>query len=188
MPAKNKFYKTFYTKAEFEHYISNLMVEWLSKYMEPIKRRSFDRGLDAGTAYGIDMAVLALGRMAEGANEAKTCENCLRYNVSCVPNEEIEQKCAARGREGWHPIKVDISNPEFFTNFIKQVTEASSDYCDLFDIDVTENNDEQLWWSGSKLDEELYYYVSPDIYPPFEQRYKREYVNESANNTAGGET
>lgn len=184
MPAKNKFYKTFYTETEFKNYISKLMVEWIAQYMAPIRKRSFDRGLDAGTAYGIDMAVLALGRMGEGATEAKTCENCARYNISCVPNDQIEQECARRGREGWYPKKVDISDPEFFVNFMNQVSAASSDYCDLFEVDVTENNDEELWWSGSKLDEELYRYVSRDIYPEFEKRYKREYVSESVKSTA----
>ena len=183
MPAKNKFYKTFYTEKEFKDYMAGLMVEWISRYMAPIRKQSFDRGLDAGTAYGIDMAVLALGRMSQGATEAKTCENCARYDISCIPNEEIEQKCAASGREGWYPIKVDISDPEFFVNFMNQVADASSDYCDLFETDVTENNDEELWWSGAKLDEELYQYVGRDIYPEFEKRYKREYVAEAAKST-----
>lgn len=184
MPAKNKFYKTFYTETEFKNYISKLMVEWIAQYMAPIRKRSFDRGLDAGTAYGIDMAVLALGRMSQGATEAKTCENCARRDISCIPSERVEQWCAESGREGWYPIKVDISDPEFFVNFIDQVTSASADYCDLFEMDISENNDEELWWSGDKLDKELYQYVSPDIYPEFEKRYKREYVAESVKSTA----
>ena len=67
---------------------------------------------------------------------------------------------------------------------MNQVAAASSDYCDLFEEDVTENNDDELWWSGSKLDEELYRYVSRDIYPEFEKRYKREYVSESVKSTS----
>lgn len=183
MPAKNKFFRAFYTEAEFKSYISKLMIEWAAKYVEPIKKQSFNRGLDAGTAYGIDMAVLALGRMGQGANEAKTCENCARKDISCTHSEQIEQWCAEDGRERWYPKKVDISDPEFFTNFMNQVSAASSDYCDLFEVDVSENNDEELWWSGSKLDEELYHYVSRDIYPEFEKRYKREYVSESVKST-----
>ena len=183
MPAKNKFYKAFYTKAEFESYISKIMVEWIANYMAPIRKRSFDRGLDAGTAYGIDMAVLALGRLANGGEDKHTCNTCLCYNRSCIPGEP--GVCEDHELHGeWHPKPIDISDPEFFIEFMKTVANASCDYADLFDIDVTENNDEELWWSGSKLDEELYQYVSPDIYPEFEKRYKREYVSESVKSTS----
>lgn len=161
------------TKKEHDQYIANVVSNYIAEYMKPHRKDAFDKGVDAGLTYGIDMAILALGRMAEGANEAKTCENCLRYNVSCVPNERIEQECAARGREGWYPKKVDISNPEFFTNFMKQIADAASDYSELFDIDLEENHDKDYWWSGSKLDKELYDYISPDVYPSFEERYKR---------------
>ena len=182
MPAKNKFYKAFYTETEFKNYISVLMAEWIAQYMAPIRKRSFDRGLDAGTAYGVDMAILALGRMANGDGE-KTCDTCLCYNRSCIPGEP--GPCEEHELHAvWTPKPIDISDSEFFIRFMEKITEASSDYCDLFEEDVAENNDEQLWWSGDKLDKELYEYVSSDIYPPFEKRYKREYVTESvAKNT-----
>lgn len=133
MPAKNKFYKTFYTKTEFDNYISKLLVEYLSKYMDPIRHEAFNKGVATGTTYGIDMAVIALGRLHE--------------------DKQI--------------------NHDFFMNFMKTIEEASSDYCDLFDIDILENNDKDLWWSGAKMDQELRQYVG-DSYPSFEKRYRSE--------------
>ena len=132
MPAKNKFYKTFYTKTEFDNYISQVLVEYLKKYLGPIRTECFNKGIDTGTTYGIDMAIIALGRMQE---------------------------------EHW----VEFDH-EFFMEFMKTIEGASADYCDLFDVDILENNDKDLWWSGAKMDQELQRYVG-DWYPPFEKRY-----------------
>lgn len=183
MPAKNKFFMTFYTEKEYKDHISKLMVGWIAKYMDPIRHQSFTRGLDAGTAYGIDMAVLALGRMSNGGDVGHTCETCMCYNRSCIPGEP--GLCEEHELHGvWTPKPIDISDDGFFLDFMNQVASASNDYCDLFEVDVSENNDEELWWSGDKLDKELYQYISPDIYPEFEKRYKREYVAESVKSTA----
>ena len=133
MAAKNKFYKTFYTRAEFEDYISSLMIEYVKDFMEPIKREAINRGLETGLTYGIDMAVLALGRMAEAEYGVKFSET-------------------------------------FFAQFLKTVGDASMDYCNLFDVDILENKDEDLWWSSSKMDQELQSYTG-DTYPAFKDRY-----------------
>lgn len=135
MPAKNKFYATFYTKADYIRHFEAMMSEWLKTYFEPFRQKAYSEGLNVGTAYGIDMAIITLGRM--GA--------------------------------------IDISNgpnPEFFTEFMKTMQEAATDYGDLFDIDREENNDEDYWWSTEKMDKEIHDYTG-DVYPKFKERYKR---------------
>ena len=63
MPAKNKFYAAFLTKDEHDRYFASLMNKFVQDKFEPIRQKAYDEGLDNGTAYGIDMAILALGRM-----------------------------------------------------------------------------------------------------------------------------
>lgn len=126
MAPKNKFYRTFYTKTQFDNYISTLVAEYLMQRLEPIKSECYKLGVDAGTTYGIDMAILALGRLGKTEDELR--------------------------------------------EFMKKVQEASNDYCDLFDVDIEENNDKQLWWSGAKMDEELREYAGEN-YPSFAERY-----------------
>lgn len=140
LQTKVPYYAVFRSKKEHDEYFANIVSQYLATYMKPIRSEAFNQGLGAATSYGIDMAVIALGRIAE--------EN---------------------------PTKlIDISDPEFFTQFMLKITEATKDYDKLFDLDVEENHDKDLWWSGSKLDDELYQYVSRDIYPSFEERYKKE--------------
>ena len=134
MPAKNKFYKTFYTEAEYKNYISKLLAEYIAAYMKPIRHNAFNTGVETGTTYGVDMAIIALGRLQE-------------------EDGEIDH--------------------EFFIKFMKTIEEASSDYCDLFDVDILENHDTELWWSGAKMDQEIRQYVG-DGYPTFEKRYSHE--------------
>lgn len=129
-------YMTFLSKKDHDDYISAVVSEYLKTYMKPIRHEACQVGIDAGTAFGVDMAILAIGRMAAEK-------------------------------------KIDISD-DFFVDLMKTIGEASDDYKDIFDIDVEENHDPDLWWSGSKLDKELYEYISPDIYPSFEERYKKE--------------
>lgn len=63
MPAKNKFYAAFYSKQDHDRYFTSLMNEWLKQNFDPLRQKAYNNGLDNGTAYGIDMAILALGRM-----------------------------------------------------------------------------------------------------------------------------
>ena len=134
MPAKNKFYKTFYTEAEFKGYISKLEAEYIAAYMKPIRHETFNIGVGTGTTYGVDMAIIALGRLQEEKGEI---------------------------------------DHDFFIRFLKAIEEASSDYCDLFDVDILENHDTDLWWSGAKMDQEIRGYVGEN-YPAFEKRYGSE--------------
>lgn len=129
------YYKVFRSKKDHDNYISEVVSEYLKTYLKPIKHEACQAGISAGTSFGIDMAVLALGRMSE---------------------DKV----------------IDISN-DFFIDLMNYISHASSDYKALFDTDVEENNDRDLWWSGSKLDKELYEYISPNIYPSFEERYKK---------------
>ena len=122
-------YAVFRSKKEHDEYIANVISGYIAEYMKPHRKDAFNKGLDTGTTYGIDMTILALGRMG---------------------------------------IKVD------WVEFMKTIGEAASDYGELFDIDLEENHDKDYWWSGSKLDKELYEYISSDIYPSFDERYKRE--------------
>ena len=117
------------SKKDHDEYIASVVSNYISEYMKPHRKDAFDKGLDAGTTYGLDMAILAMGRMG---------------------------------------IKFDP------IEFMKNVGEAAKDYGELFDIDLEENHDDQYWWSGSKLDKELFEYIGSDIYPSFEERYKRE--------------
>lgn len=139
-------YMTFLTKKDHDNYISEVVSEYLKTFMKPIRHEACQIGIGAGTSFGVDMAIIALGRMA------------------------VDKK-------------IDISD-EFFIDLMLYIGDASSDYKDIFDIDVEENHDPELWWSGSKLDKELYEYISPDIYPPFEERYKREQPRDIAKSTA----
>lgn len=125
------------TKKDHDQYIANVVSSYIAEYMKPHRKDAYDKGVDAGTTYGIDMAILALGRM----------------NIA----EEI-----------------GTTNESLLLNFMKNVQEAASDYGELFDIDLEENHDNDYWWSGSKLDKELYSYISPDVYPTFEERYKHD--------------
>lgn len=117
------------SKKDHDQYIANVASSYISEYMKPHRKDAFDKGVSSGTAYGLDMAIIALGRMG-------------------IIFDPVE--------------------------FMKNIGEAASDYGELFDIDLEENHDNQYWWSGSKLDKELFEYVSPDVYPSFEERYKRE--------------
>ena len=136
---KVPYYAVFRSKKEHDEYFAEIVSQYLKTYMKPIRHEACQQGIGSGTTYGIDMAIIALGRMA--------AEN-----------------------------KIDISD-EFFLDLMQHIGEASADYGDLFDLDVKENHDADLWWSGSKLDQELYEYISHDIYPPFEERYKQEKPN-----------
>ena len=124
-------YAVFRSKKDFDNAVAGLVSEYIAQYMKPHRKDAFDKGVNAGAAYGLDMTILALGRLG---------------------------------------IKVDC------VEFMKTISEAASDYGELFDIDLEENHDKDYWWSGSKLDQELFNYISPEIYPSFEERYKREEV------------
>lgn len=124
------------TKKEHDQYIANVVSNYIAEYMKPHRKDAYNKGIDAGTTYGIDMAILALGRM----------------NIA----EEI-----------------GTTNESLLLEFMKNIQQAASDYGELFDIDLEENHDKDYWWSGSKLDKELHDYISPDVYPSFEERYKR---------------
>lgn len=63
MPPKNKFYAAFYTKTEHDRYFAALLNKFVAEKFDPIRQKAYNDGLDNGTAYGIDMAILALGRM-----------------------------------------------------------------------------------------------------------------------------
>lgn len=117
------------SKKDHDQYIANVVKDYISEYMAPHRKDAFDKGVYSGTAYGLDMSIIALGRMG-------------------IIFDPVE--------------------------FMKNVGEVANDYGELFDIDLYENHDDQYWWSGSKLDKELFEYISPDIYPTFEERYKRE--------------
>ena len=136
------YYAVFRSKKEHDEYFANIVNQYLKEYMKPIRHEACQQGIGSGTTYGIDMAIIALGRMAAEK-------------------------------------KIDISN-DFFLELMQHIGEASADYGNLFDEDVEENHDTDLWWSGSKLDQELYQYVTPDIYPSFEERYKKETVKSTA--------
>ena len=136
---KVPYYAVFRSKKEHDEYFAEIVSQYLKTYMKPIRHEACQQGIGSGTTYGIDMAIIALGRMAAEK-------------------------------------KIDISD-DFFLDLMQHIGEASADYGDLFDLDVEENHDTDLWWSGSKLDQELYEYISPDVYPPFEERYKKEKPN-----------
>ena len=133
---KVPYYAVFRSKKEHDEYFEEIVSQYLKTYMKPIRHEACQQGIGSGTTYGIDMAIIALGRMAAEK-------------------------------------KIDISD-DFFLDLMQHIGEASAYYGDLFDLDVEENKDTDLWWSGSKLDQELYEYISPDIYPSFEERYKKE--------------
>ena len=139
---KVPYYAAFRSKKEHDEYFAEIVSQYLKTYMKPIRHEACQQGISSGTTYGVDMAIIALGRMAAEK-------------------------------------KIDISN-DFFLELMKHIGEASADYGDLFDLDVEENHDTDLWWSGSKLDQELFQYISPDIYPSFEERYKKETVKNTA--------
>ena len=124
-------YAVFRSKKDFDECVAGLMSEYVANYIGPHRKDAYDKGLESGTTYGLDMAIMALGRMG---------------------------------------VKLD------WVEFMKHIGDAAKDYGELFDIDLEENHDKDYWWSGSKLDKELYEYISPDIYPSFEERYKREKI------------
>lgn len=173
------------SKKDHDQYIANVISNYIAEYMKPHRRDAYDKGINAGTTYGLDMAILALGRIATGYGIEHRCENCLCYNRSCIPEEGPDICENHKNHADWYPKSIDISKQDFWIEFMKNVGEAANDYGELFDIDLEENHDEQYWWSGSKLDKELYEYVSPDIYPSFEERYKKEIIKGDLKN---GET
>ena len=162
------------SKKDHDQYIANVVANYISEYMKPHRKDAFNKGIDAGTTYGLDMAIIALGRVANGVGVEHRCENCLCYNRSCVHHEEPGPCEEHTMHAAWTPKPIDISDPDFFIEFMRQVGQAAKDYGELFDIDLEENHDDQYWWSGSKLDKELFEYIGSDIYPSFEERYKRE--------------
>lgn len=175
MPPQIRPYAVFRSKKDFDKCVAEIVAEYVSNIMKPERKDAFNQGLDAGTAYGIDMSILALGRLlGDALGQEHTCKTCANYRVSCVPSPKNDLgECKKHKSHGdWSPKKISIDGPEFYTDFMKKVAECASDYGELFDIDVEENNDKDLWWSSSKLDDELFKYISPDVYPPFEERYK----------------
>jgi len=160
------------TKKEHDQYIANVVSGYISEYMKPHRKDAYDKGVNAGTTYGLDMVILALGRMASGYSIEHRCETCLCYGLSCIPKEGPDICENHEHHATWRPKAIDISDSGFWVELMKQIMEAAKDYGDLMDIDLYENHDDQYWWSGSKLDKELYEYISPDIYPSFEERYK----------------
>lgn len=160
------------TKKEHDQYIANVVSKYIAEYMKPHRKDAYNKGIDSGTTFGVDMAILALGRIAHGIGIEHRCETCLCYNRSCVHDEEPGLCEDHTLHAEWTAKPIDISEPEFFIEFIRQIGEAAKDYGELFDIDLEENHDKDYWWSGSKLDKELYSYISPDVYPSFEERYR----------------
>ena len=176
-------YMIFRSKKDHDEYIAKVASEFVAQQMAPHRKDAFNKGIDVGVTYGIDMAILALGRIMNGIGIEHRCETCLCYNRSCVHNEPPGPCEEHSIHASWYPKPIDITKPDFWIEFMKQLTQASADYGELFDIDLEENHDDQYWWSGSKLDKELYEYISPDIYPGFEERYRRESIA-SVKNTA----
>lgn len=84
MPAKNKFYAAFYTKAEHDRYFVALVNKFVMEKFEPLRQKSYDEGLDNGTAYGIDVAILALGRM--GIMNSYICTEMMKQ-ITEIANE-----------------------------------------------------------------------------------------------------
>ena len=165
------------SKKDHDQYIANVISGYIADYMKPHRKDAFDKGVNTGTVYGLDMAILALGRISNGIGIEHRCETCACYNRSCVHNEEPGPCENHTIHAEWSPKPIDISDPLFFVEFMQQIAEAAKDYGELMDIDLYENHDDQYWWSGSKMDKELYEYISPDIYPSFEERYKNPSVS-----------
>ena len=84
MPAKNKFYLTFYNKAEHDRYFAAMLGKFVKEKFDPIRQASYDEGLNNGTAYGIDMAILALGRM--GLMNPERCSEMMK-NITEIAGE-----------------------------------------------------------------------------------------------------
>ena len=166
-------YAVFRTKKEFDDCVAKLMSEYIVDYMKPHRQDAYNKGLDAGTVYGLDMTLLALGRMINGIGVEHRCENCLCYGKSCIPKEGADLCENHEEHADWCSKGIDISDQNFLIEFMKTVGEAAADYGELFDIDLEENNDKDFWWSGSKLDQELFSYIPREIYPSFEERYKK---------------
>ena len=76
MPAKNKFYMAFYNKAEHDRYFAAMLNKFVTEKFDPIRQKAYDDGLNNGTAYGIDMTILALGRM--GIMKPEICTEMMK--------------------------------------------------------------------------------------------------------------
>lgn len=56
-------YAVFRSKKDHDEYIANVVSNYIAEYLKPHRQNAYSKGLDAGTAYGLDMAIIALGRM-----------------------------------------------------------------------------------------------------------------------------
>ena len=65
------------TKKDHDQYIASVITNYIAEYLKPHRKDAYNKGIDAGTTYGIDMAILAMGRMNLAEEIGTTNESLL---------------------------------------------------------------------------------------------------------------